>query len=113
MRYFTFDAQGKITGSYVQELRPEHAAAHIACTEEQQRNRFHYIVQSGQLVNAPVGTYAPPPLTADQQRQADIEASTASDTTLADLRAMTNAQLTAWADANITNLGRLGACSFA
>lgn len=104
MLYFTYDGTGKITGLYDQaSVRPEHASSAVECTAEQARQRFALVVQDGSLVAAPAGTYAPPPATADDLRVAAIEATIAADTTLAQLKAMTNAEFDTWWASNITN----------
>ena len=60
MRYLTYDENGKITGSYLQELREEHKAAFIEVDEGHAARRFEFIVVGGKLVAAPLGTYDPP-----------------------------------------------------
>jgi len=47
MRYVTYDEAGNLTGCYLQELRPDHAAAHIEVTEDEARDWLkHRAVES-------------------------------------------------------------------
>lgn len=42
MKYVTYDGEGNLTGSYCQELHPEHAVAFIEVPEAQQQNWLAY-----------------------------------------------------------------------
>lgn len=42
MNYVTFDEDGNLTGSYQQDLHPDHADSHIEVSDEQRRNWVQY-----------------------------------------------------------------------
>lgn len=42
MNYVTYDADGNLTGSYLQDLQPEHADCYIEVTDDQRMNSELY-----------------------------------------------------------------------
>ena len=61
MRYITYDAAGNTTGSYLQDLHPDHAARHIEATENQARNWVNLRVVNGRLESRPPPAPTPAP----------------------------------------------------
>lgn len=76
MRYITFDEAGNATGCYLQDLRPDHVARHVKCTEAQAASWVNLMVVGGKLVAKPP---APPvdrvePRATKQELLAEIDA---------------------------------------
>lgn len=60
----------------------------------------------GDGYNAGDGTFTTPPPSAESVRLADLDGAIASDTTVAMLKAMNNADFDAWWSANVTTLAQ-------
>lgn len=53
MKYFTLDSSGNITGAYIQDLLPEHEAAHLEVSDEDYAKRFTHQYVNGAFVLKP------------------------------------------------------------
>ena len=96
MKYLTFDADGTITGAFIQDLREEHADCYIEVSDEQYEERFALMVKGGKLVAAPPPSIPDPEpvvIRSKEQILADLDALRAEVETLStfdQLQALSN-----------------------
>ena len=62
MRYLTYDAGGGMTGAYIQQLLPEHAASYIEVGSDVYMQWVNYRMIDGELVFVAPPPAPPPPI---------------------------------------------------